>query len=363
MADLKFSALTDATSLQATDEFPFVRTAGSAALNAPLPLIKDFVARTTVGDAAYTILATDRLIVTSAAFTAARTWTLPAANALGAGVTIQVFDEQRTITATNTLSIARAGTDTIEGGSASIVLSSAGASVTLMTNGSSKWSIVGQKRSVNIQVFTASGTYTPAVGARSAHFRVIGAGGAGGSSLGAASSAGAAGGGASGSYLEKVVDLYTVSTAFTITIGAAGAAAAAGNNAGGAGGNTTVAATGMTTLQANGGSGGAGSGAAAATLSVVAGGAAPTAPTTGDFNVQGQAGGVGMRQTAAIVLGGRGASSPFGDGAPPPAAVATTAGVAALAFGAGGSGAISVGNSNAAGGAGRVGAVIVTEFF
>jgi hypothetical protein len=62
-------------------------------------------------------------------------------------------------------------------------------------------------------------------------------------------------------------------------------------------------------------------------------------------------------------LGGKGAASPWGDGAPPPAAIVTTAGVAATAFGSGGSGAVSIGNTNAAGGAGRVGAVIVTEYF
>jgi hypothetical protein len=89
-----------------------------------------------------------------------------------AGAILVVLDELRTITATNTLSIARAGSDTIEGGTASIVLSSAGATVSLMTDGTSKWTLVAQKRSVNIQVFTANGTYTPAVGARSALFRV-----------------------------------------------------------------------------------------------------------------------------------------------------------------------------------------------
>jgi hypothetical protein len=196
-------------------------------------------------------------VVTSVAFTLPRTWTLPAANAIPAGTRLVIIDEIRTVTATNTLTVARAGSDTIEGGTASIVLASGGASVGLISDGVSKWSIIAQKRSVNIQVFTANGTYTPAVGARSAHFRVVGGGGAGGSAAGAASNAGTGGGGASGSYLEKVVDLYTVSSAFTIVIGTAGAAGATGNVVGGNGGATTVAATGMTTLSASGGVGGA----------------------------------------------------------------------------------------------------------
>jgi hypothetical protein len=364
MADAKISALfsgTPVTTPARTDQFPVNQ--GGVTKGESLEQIKDFIQRTTVGDAAYTILSTDRLVVTSAAFTAARTWTLPAANALKAGTMIIVLDEQRTVTATNTLTIARAGTDTIEGGAASIVLASGGANVRLMSDGSSKWSLISQKRSVNIQVFTASGTYTPAIGARSAHFRLIGGGGAGGSSAGAASSSGAGGGGASGSYLEKVIDLYLATTAFTVTIGAAGAAAASGNNAGGTGGNTTVAATGITTLQANGGTGGAGSGTAAATFVITAGGAAPTAPSTGDLNTQGQAGGTGLRVSATVAMPGWGAASPFGDGAPPPTGTATSAGVAAIAYGAGGSGALSIGNSNAAGGAGKAGVVVVTEFF
>src|SRR3954464_7064270 len=71
--------------------------------------------RTANGDSAYTILATDRLVVTSATLTVPRTWTLPAANAVPAGTRIKVLDEAAGVTATNTLSVGRAGTDTIEG--------------------------------------------------------------------------------------------------------------------------------------------------------------------------------------------------------------------------------------------------------
>lgn len=94
---------------------------------------------TSHGDSAYTILSTDRVVYTSAAFTAARTWTLPAASALNPGQSLVVVDAQGTLTAANTLSVARAGSDTINGGSASLVLGNAYASVTLYSDGVSKW--------------------------------------------------------------------------------------------------------------------------------------------------------------------------------------------------------------------------------
>jgi hypothetical protein len=65
------------------------------------------------GDSIYTILATDRTVGTNAAFTASRTWTLPAANAVNPGQEIVVADYQGTVTGTNTLVVSRAGSDTI----------------------------------------------------------------------------------------------------------------------------------------------------------------------------------------------------------------------------------------------------------
>src|SRR5205085_1864918 len=50
------------------------------------------------GDSTYTILATDRTVGTNATFTASRTWTLPAANAVNAGQEIIVADFQGTVT-------------------------------------------------------------------------------------------------------------------------------------------------------------------------------------------------------------------------------------------------------------------------
>lgn len=90
------------------------------------------------GNANYTILATDRVVGTNAAFTASRTFTLPAANAVNAGHSLIVADFQGTVTGSNTLIIARAGSDTINGGT-SVTISSANGAFVLVSDGISKW--------------------------------------------------------------------------------------------------------------------------------------------------------------------------------------------------------------------------------
>jgi hypothetical protein len=94
------------------------------------------------GNSAYTILSTDRVVATNAAFTAAQTWTLPAANSLNPGQAVTVIDAQGTVTSTNTLTIARAGTDTINGGT-SYVIAAAFDYATLVSDGVSKWTVAG----------------------------------------------------------------------------------------------------------------------------------------------------------------------------------------------------------------------------
>lgn len=90
------------------------------------------------GDSIYTILATDRVVGTNAAFTASRTWTLPAANAVNAGQRLIVADFQGTVTNVNTLVIARAGADTINGGT-SVTISAANGAFEFISDGTSKW--------------------------------------------------------------------------------------------------------------------------------------------------------------------------------------------------------------------------------
>ncbi len=95
---------------------------------------------TTHGDSDYTILSTDKIVHTSAALTAVRTWTLPAASALTAGYAITVEDAFGSATQTNRLKIQRAGSDLIfppNAGTYEITTSYQG--VTFISDGVSKW--------------------------------------------------------------------------------------------------------------------------------------------------------------------------------------------------------------------------------
>lgn len=113
------------------------------------------------GDSIYSILATDKFVYTNATFTASRTWTLPAANAVNPGHRVDIADLQATLTSTNTLILSRAGTDTIydvADGSAvtSITLSHAREGAALISDGSSKWFVVTRRRSHILPDVTAN---------------------------------------------------------------------------------------------------------------------------------------------------------------------------------------------------------------
>jgi hypothetical protein len=100
---------------------------------------------TSVGNANYTIVATDRFVYTTVTFTTSgKTWTLPAASAYPVGMVLTIADFVG-INGPFTLSIARAGTDTINGGTASIVLDAQYDCVQLASDGVSKWFVVGAK--------------------------------------------------------------------------------------------------------------------------------------------------------------------------------------------------------------------------
>lgn len=109
--------------------------APAAARSASLLNIDQFTGH---GDSAYTILTTDRTVGTNAAFTASRTWTLPAANGVNAGQEIIVADFQGTVTGTNTLVISRAGSDTVNGGT-SVTITAANGAYLFKSDGVSKW--------------------------------------------------------------------------------------------------------------------------------------------------------------------------------------------------------------------------------
>ena len=124
-----------------------------AYLNANADLLDAELSRTSQGDAAYAISAANRYVALTAALTAPRTWTLPAAGALKTGQAIVVIDEAAGISAANTLTLARSGSDTINGG-ASFVLNAARSVAVLRSDGASKWTVAG---------VPTAGTWTPTI--------------------------------------------------------------------------------------------------------------------------------------------------------------------------------------------------------
>lgn len=208
------------------------------------------------------------------------------------------------------------------------------------------------------QKFTANGTYTPHAKMAFAMLECVGGGGGGGGIAGDGNNMGAGGGG-SGGYSRALVTAADIGASKAVTIGAAGTAGTAGANNGGVGGATSVGVL----CVANGGLGGLGQGAAPLVASGVLGGAAGTGD---DVAATGAPGGCGMYLAAASgrATSGAGGSSYFGGGGRARVAdTATSAGFDATAYGGGGGGAVSsLTVSNAAGGAGFAGYVIITEY-
>lgn len=114
--------------------------------------------RTAVSDANYTAQTTDRTIAFTA-LTAARTVTLPASSGFPTGTQLTVFDESGACSATNTITIARAGSDTIDG-AASALISSAYGYLALQSNGAGKWTVVDQS-TTSLPVVTIGTPFDP----------------------------------------------------------------------------------------------------------------------------------------------------------------------------------------------------------
>jgi hypothetical protein len=216
-------------------------------------------ARTAIADANYVALATDREIAYTS-ITAARTVTLPAASAFPSGHALLVLDESGSVSQANALTISPAGSDTINGSTAGVVIVGRFGYCRLISNGLSKWNQVGRR--VHPVIFTSSGTYTPSPGITMVDVFVVGGGGGGGGgarqAASTAVSGGAGGGGAASNFASFKSDALGASIAIAIAAGgAAGAAATVSSTAGGnggVGGTTSFDAL----LSANGGGGGAG---------------------------------------------------------------------------------------------------------
>lgn len=213
-------------------------------------------------------------------------------------------------------------------------------------------------RLVNVQVFNASGTYTPSSSRISKIVvEAVGGGGAGGGAAATSSSSSAGGGGGAGCYIKAMFTGQPAPTVVTVGAGGAGASGAAG----GAGGTTSFGAL------ASVAGGGGGSAAPASTVFPVnappsAGGG--TASSTG-LVISTSPGGSGqwgiVYSLGANALGGSGGTSVLGMGATWTGSGST--GNAGIGKGAGGSGACNATTGGALlGGAGAAGAVIVYEY-
>jgi hypothetical protein len=184
---------------------------------------------------------------------------------------------------------------------------------------------------VNIQVFTATGTYTPTAGyTRGIAFVTGGGGGTGG--IGATDAS--RGGGGAGGTAIGVLNLTSLG-AVTATVGAAGTAGSSSPTAGGAGGTSS-----LSTLTGNGG-GGSGTTASGASGGSASGGA---------INILGGGGADGYE--AGYVSGGIGGASFWGGGGKD--------GSSGQAYGSGAGGGATT--STASGDVGAAGVIMIMEF-
>lgn len=211
---------------------------------------------------------------------------------------------------------------------------------------------------VDLEVFTASGSYAKPAGLKAVLVRLVGGGGSGGGTEATAAGEGADGaGGGGGGYAEELILADDLAASETVTIGAGGVAATAGLG-GNAGGTTSFGAH----CQATGGAGGA-VGQNTGTVTSSAGGAGG-AGSGGDANMPGGSGGFGrVRSNGQVGFGGYGGASQLG-GSISHTSIASSNGNAGLNYGGGSTGAAAgVSQAARASTAGAPGVVLITEFF
>ena len=196
---------------------------------------------------------------------------------------------------------------------------------------------------VNIQIFTANGTYTPNTNMKKCLLIAVGAGGAG---VGGTGTDTASGGGGGGGTAIKLVANSVIGSAQTVTIGI-GATAVAGTN-------TSV---GIIVL-ATGGSVGVEGGST--TLGTGGAGGVGGVGSNSDLNIVGEAGARSVLYSTTLGEGGNGGRSLFG-GAGRGGSDNTPGNTGGL-YGGGGGGGHASGTPDIAGGAGANGVVYIIEF-
>lgn len=218
-------------------------------------------------------------------------------------------------------------------------------------------------RLLNIQVFTANGTYTNTAGTNSVIVEVQAPGGGSGgcAATGASQSASASGGGAGAYAKVRLTSGFTGGIAITCPAGGAGGAAGANN-----GSNASSASFGAI-ISCPGGMGGLG-GTATSAAFITAASTITAAPTISSgttlLSVAGSAGSVGMVLTpGSLAVSGFGGTSMLGFGGRQVAG-GNTPGQSGTGFGSGASGSNTANASQAAiaGTAGQGGIITVYEF-
>lgn len=148
MADTKTTALTALTAPADGDLAMVVdvsdTTMDAAGTNKKITLANlRTMGQTTFSNADATIAAATRYLAQTGTMSAARTVTLPAANAVPAGTEIVVADQSGTVTSAFSVTVTRAGSDTVEGGTTHVIRLPYG-HVRLVSDGTSAWTRVGR---------------------------------------------------------------------------------------------------------------------------------------------------------------------------------------------------------------------------
>lgn len=211
-------------------------------------------------------------------------------------------------------------------------------------------------KSINVQTFSVTGTYTPTSGMLYCLIEAVGGGGGGGGVSGIGSQVQTASGGSGACYVRSLFNSATIGASQSVTIGAAGARGG-GGLAGGNGGTTTVGSL----LSAGGGIGGAGMTIVNISYLGTAGGATGSATGIGTVVIAG-GNSLGAVTQASIVQAspaGTGGDSYFGRGG----LGLNFSWSDAVGFGSGGSGCANNGTTGGLpGGIGAAGYVYITEY-
>lgn len=348
---------------------------------------------TSTGDANYTILTTDRMVYHTA-LSAARTDTLPAANAVNAGQRFIINDFRGVVTASNTVTLQRAGSDTINGGTSVVALNAQYGAGIFWSDGSSRWtffpassgggsgtvtqvvcgtgldggtitvsgtcSLSSARRTLptNQTFLSSSGTYTTPANVLWIEIRMVGAGGGGGGT-GVGTDGGTGGTGGATCW-------NTSGSACTSPVYSAGGGSGGGDGGGGgAGGAVTGSGTAI-----QGVTGGRGGGYFRAVASDYVAGTSGGSSCLGGDGGGGAPNSGGNASTANTGGGGGGAGSPVssqgasggGSGGCIYTIINTPAATYTYAVGAAGT-AGTAGTSGFAGGAGGSGGVWVVEHY